>query len=341
MATYFGGHLLTGVHGSRPAANAVPAGALYSCTTHALIYQSDGATWATYATLGAGGDALTSGHLGQFAATTSAQLRTVLSDETGTGAAVFADAPTFTGTPLVPDDAYDATTWNANLGVPTKNAIRDKIESLAGASVPTWVSTHPDSQTHTLDFVNGGSIGGTVLGSPATAPAITHDRLVVTGGVLATADLKANVWTPPATPYVVTAKIRQQVGAVFGHAVNFVIRSSAGGVIRTIEIFNNSASHRDRFVQIVRYTALTTITTTDYSSTWDNPWCYARYSNDGSTHKFFLSEDGREDNYVQIFSEAVGAGFFAANTIDQYGVGVDSRTTVSAGVNLCEWIDVT
>lgn len=32
----------------------------------------------------------------------------------------------------VPDDAYDATTWNGNTEVPTKNAIRDKIESMGG-----------------------------------------------------------------------------------------------------------------------------------------------------------------------------------------------------------------
>lgn len=38
--------------------------------------------------------AVTSGHLGQFASTTSAQLATVLSDETGSGAAVFANTPT-------------------------------------------------------------------------------------------------------------------------------------------------------------------------------------------------------------------------------------------------------
>lgn len=31
----------------------------------------------------------------------------------------------------VPDDAYDATGWNGSLEVPTKNAIRDKIESLS------------------------------------------------------------------------------------------------------------------------------------------------------------------------------------------------------------------
>jgi len=41
------------------------------------------------------GDALTASPLSQFAATTSAQLRGVISDETGTGAAVFANSPSF------------------------------------------------------------------------------------------------------------------------------------------------------------------------------------------------------------------------------------------------------
>jgi hypothetical protein len=50
--TRFADHLLTGTHGSRPAASAVPAGTLYSCTTHNLVYQSDGSsTWSTWATL--------------------------------------------------------------------------------------------------------------------------------------------------------------------------------------------------------------------------------------------------------------------------------------------------
>ncbi len=38
---------------------------------------------------------------------------------------------TFTGAVAVPDDAYDATTWNGSAEVPTKNAVRDKIESLS------------------------------------------------------------------------------------------------------------------------------------------------------------------------------------------------------------------
>jgi len=34
----------------------------------------------------------------------------------------------------VPDEAYDATAWNGSLEVPTKNAVRDKIESMLGSS---------------------------------------------------------------------------------------------------------------------------------------------------------------------------------------------------------------
>lgn len=48
------GILLTGDHASRPAANAVASGALYQCDTHSLIYQSDGSSWSTWATLGGG-----------------------------------------------------------------------------------------------------------------------------------------------------------------------------------------------------------------------------------------------------------------------------------------------
>jgi hypothetical protein len=52
MTTRFADHLLAGTHAARPAATAVPEGTLYSCTDHGLIYQSDGAAWATYASLG-------------------------------------------------------------------------------------------------------------------------------------------------------------------------------------------------------------------------------------------------------------------------------------------------
>ena len=51
-ATTLNGVLLTGNHGARPAATAVSKGTLYSCSTHSLVYQSDAATWSTWATIG-------------------------------------------------------------------------------------------------------------------------------------------------------------------------------------------------------------------------------------------------------------------------------------------------
>lgn len=45
---------------------------------------------------------------------------------------------TFAADIVVPDEAYDATAWNGSLEAPTKNAIRDKIEALSGA---TFAST--------------------------------------------------------------------------------------------------------------------------------------------------------------------------------------------------------
>ena len=51
--------LLPGDHASRPAANAVAVGALYACSDHSLVYQSDGSTWSAWldasGTGGAGG----------------------------------------------------------------------------------------------------------------------------------------------------------------------------------------------------------------------------------------------------------------------------------------------
>lgn len=49
------GLLSTGDHASRPAASAVGTGALYSCTDHGLVYQTDGSSWTTWASLGGGG----------------------------------------------------------------------------------------------------------------------------------------------------------------------------------------------------------------------------------------------------------------------------------------------
>ncbi len=52
---------------------------------------------------------------------------------------------------IVPTEVYDATGWNGDLSVPTKDAVRDKIESIAGGSL---TATH----------IGYGSGGGTLTG---------------------------------------------------------------------------------------------------------------------------------------------------------------------------------
>lgn len=44
------GMFLTGNHAGRPAANTVGKGSLYACSTHTLVYQSDGSSWSTWFT---------------------------------------------------------------------------------------------------------------------------------------------------------------------------------------------------------------------------------------------------------------------------------------------------
>ena len=95
--------LQTGIHSARPAANAVGSGSLYACSTHGLIYQSDGTSWATWATLG--GSAGTMIALKQYApgadgTVLNAGAATTVTDIDATNAAVTFTAPA-TGNVLV------------------------------------------------------------------------------------------------------------------------------------------------------------------------------------------------------------------------------------------------
>lgn len=68
-------------------------------------------------------------------------------------------SPSFTtpslGTATVTDDPYDATGWNGSTQVPTKNALRDKIETLTGVSGLTTNRTpYASSGTALADHAN-------------------------------------------------------------------------------------------------------------------------------------------------------------------------------------------
>lgn len=112
--------------------------------------------------LSGGGDALTANPLSQFAATTSAQLAGVLSDETGSGSAVFATSPTLV-TPT--------------LGVATATSV-NKVALTAPATGATITAT--DGTTTTL---SGGTHSGTNTGDQnisnlVTGPASATDNAI-------------------------------------------------------------------------------------------------------------------------------------------------------------------
>jgi hypothetical protein len=94
----------------------VEAGDMFICKTDSTASGDQatvGAQWNVIQT-NIVGAALTSGHLGQFASTTSAQLLAVMSDETGTGALVFGTGPTLSN-PVVGTQAYgDSSTKGAS-----------------------------------------------------------------------------------------------------------------------------------------------------------------------------------------------------------------------------------
>lgn len=155
-------YLGSGLAAARPATPDVPTGALafyFATDTEALsMYDQNDGAWQT---TGGSGDLLASNNLSDVASAATARTNLGVgtgdspqftainlghaSDTTLTrvsagviaveGATVATLAGgTFTGDIVVPDEAYDATAWNGSLEVPTKNAVRDKIESLGSAA---------------------------------------------------------------------------------------------------------------------------------------------------------------------------------------------------------------
>lgn len=89
------------------------------------------------------------------------------------------------GTPSIPtvsDAVYDATTWDGSTDAPTKNAVRDKIESLdLGASTAT-ANTWQESQTHLKaitapEYISSAG-NGKVVARPYNSVAITAPPLI-------------------------------------------------------------------------------------------------------------------------------------------------------------------
>jgi hypothetical protein len=122
----------------------------------------------TLQTIAGGGDALVANPLSQFAATTSAQLKGIISDETGTGGAlVFAADPALTGVPTAPTAAAGTNTTQLATTAHVFGE-RSNVATLANKTLTTPVCNTPTLNTPVF---SGTSSGTATLPSTVTMAA--------------------------------------------------------------------------------------------------------------------------------------------------------------------------
>lgn len=145
-------------------------GSSYICTqahtSGASTEPGTGASWATYWDLlaakgadGAGvGDALVANPLSQFAATTSAQLAGVISDETGTGALVFGTSPTLT-TPNIGAASGTSLSLSSGTGLTVGSSIpfSDSAGTLTLQNIDALDATSRSTIETALQFTQAGT----------------------------------------------------------------------------------------------------------------------------------------------------------------------------------------
>lgn len=196
-----------------------------------------------------GGDALTTNPLSQFAATTSAQLSGVLSDETGSGAAVFGTSPTFI-TPTL--GAASATSlsigstgtidWNSDTYL-----YRDTTGQLAlrnGANnmgFYVYNSAYVSSTSYERAALEWNSSGTQLtIGSQKAGAGANRNVNLVAGG---TSILTLSANTGNVTHNVGSATFSLSSSGIFAFGTRLAISSSAGGVL---EMYNASGTDFSR-----------------------------------------------------------------------------------------------
>lgn len=187
---------------------------------------------------GAGsGDALTSNPLSQFAATTSAQLAGVMSDETGTGALVFANTPTLV-TPV--------------LGTPTSGTLTNCTGlPVAGITASTVTALGVGS----LEL--GHATDTTLSRASAGVLAVEGVNVLLNGGALGTpsSGTLTNCTGLPVAGITASTSTSLGVGSVeLGHATDTTLSRSSAGVLAvegvTVPLNSTTNTHTAQQIEL-------------------------------------------------------------------------------------------
>lgn len=205
-------------------------------------------TDASSVAFGAGGTvAYQGGTLGQFAATTSAALAGVISDETGSGALVFADSPTLV-TPIVNTSlrvpiVYGSNVNSANLTLSSTSAVTKgavllgaagdtvKLNTTTNGVVVTSASDGSISVDTTAYYKSGGTDVSIADGGTGLSTAPTNGQLLIgNAGVYSLGTISAGTGIGVATSAGSITVSNSGVTAIAGTANRVTVSGATGSV---------------------------------------------------------------------------------------------------------------
>lgn len=226
---------------------------------------------------------------------------------------------TFTGDISVPDEAYDATNWNGSTEVPTKNAIRDKIEALGSVAQTERTRVKPLVANFTLENAGTAVAADSTYGITIIAPSAASNIRF----------LRSNT-APPATPYSIIVRAQP---LFYGSGATttptaVILRNSGTGRIFLFNTHGGAGSNPG--VTVSKYTAYGTFSANLLAPTptgWMASLPWFKVTNDGTNLTFYLSPDG--EAWDQVATETL-ATFISS--VDQIGVGVQVISGRAAGI---------